>query len=478
MSESQRTGQQTVYDLTELKVKPRGQSSLVSLGDHVSGWVNVRSIGAEGDGVTDDLAAFNAAHDALPASGGRIRIPGGDFRLSGQWVITKPVVIEGSGSSFPGAGFTGATRLIFDEDVAGIYVATTARGSRFASFNLIGTYDAATTSHGLHIRAQSGVFDQVVVSGFGGHGVFIEADGTNDPETGTATLAHFNRLVGVKSRSNRGDGFRVQGLATYVNHFDTTDASANGGWGYAMVSNHQTLISPHANANTTGAYWDNGNSNRYFAPYVEPAAGEDTHDLVRFDTDASSSTGAWYATLFARPLNVEWTGASHRDWHVETLGGTWEKLVIHDFDGPVSDTEKVNAKTFALENGFSTVGHIRLRETTTNVSIWDASAVRFDVMTPLTIGAGALISGHLSGVAVWDPGSIADGAVASTTVTVTGAVVGNTVVVGFTTAVPAGALLVGAVTAPGVVSVTLFNKTGAPLDLASGTVRADVWKHG
>ena len=95
----------------------------------------------------------------------------------------------------------------------------------------------------------------------------------------------------------------------------------------------------------------------------------------------------------------------------------------------------------------------------------------------LSIGLGTEIVGHLSATIAWDPSSTADGAIAFTTVKVTGAALGDTVAVGFSTAVPAGALLVGAVSAPDNVTVTLLNKTGRTLDLASGTLRADVWKH-
>jgi len=93
------------------------------------------------------------------------------------------------------------------------------------------------------------------------------------------------------------------------------------------------------------------------------------------------------------------------------------------------------------------------------------------------IGGGATILKHLSATKTWDPASTADGAMTSTTITVTGAAVGDTVAVGFTPAVPAGALLTGAVTAADTVTVTLFNKTGGVVDLASGTLRADVWQH-
>ncbi len=81
---------------------------------------------------------------------------------------------------------------------------------------------------------------------------------------------------------------------------------------------------------------------------------------------------------------------------------------------------------------------------------------------------------RLTGSNTWDPASTADGAMTSTTVTVTGATVGMPADVGFSVAVPAGAILSGNVTAADTVTVTLFNKTGGVLDLASGTLRADV----
>lgn len=100
-----------------------------------------------------------------------------------------------------------------------------------------------------------------------------------------------------------------------------------------------------------------------------------------------------------------------------------------------------------------------------------------DFISGLLIGTGTKITNHISGTTTWDPPSISNGTATSTTVTVPGAAVGDTVAVGFSQAVPGKALLVGAVTATNTVTVTLFNNTGGALNLASGTLRADVWKH-
>jgi lysophospholipase L1-like esterase len=75
MSE-QRSGRQTIADISELKVKPTGSSTLVKVADHLSGWVNVRSYGAKGDGVTDDTAAIQAVIAALGSTAATLIVPG------------------------------------------------------------------------------------------------------------------------------------------------------------------------------------------------------------------------------------------------------------------------------------------------------------------------------------------------------------------------------------------------------------------
>jgi len=55
------------------------QSPAISIG---SNSVNVRNFGAMGNGVTDDTAAFQAAINALPASGGTVVVPGGTYMIN------------------------------------------------------------------------------------------------------------------------------------------------------------------------------------------------------------------------------------------------------------------------------------------------------------------------------------------------------------------------------------------------------------
>jgi len=66
--------------------------------------VSVKDFGAVGDGVTDDTAAFQAAHDALPATGGTIFGPVGTYLLN-QTVQGSQFTISKSNVTFMGAGW-------------------------------------------------------------------------------------------------------------------------------------------------------------------------------------------------------------------------------------------------------------------------------------------------------------------------------------------------------------------------------------
>lgn len=100
----------------------------------------------------------------------------------------------------------------------------------------------------------------------------------------------------------------------------------------------------------------------------------------------------------------------------------------------------------------------------------------FEMNPPMTSLAAVIGLKIMSGSKTFDFASVADGAVANTTVTVTGAAVGDFAVAALnvTGGIPANAVLSASVTAANTATVTLFNKTGGALDLASGTLRVAV----
>ena len=70
---------------------------------------NVRAYGASGDGVTDDLAAFDAVCAAMPTAGGTIFVPAGSYRLSNSWNIDKEAVhveLDPNATIFTGSAST------------------------------------------------------------------------------------------------------------------------------------------------------------------------------------------------------------------------------------------------------------------------------------------------------------------------------------------------------------------------------------
>lgn len=61
---------------------------------------SVTDFGAVGDGVADDLPAFNLAAAAAVASGGSLYIPKGAYRLNGRWLVTaNNLTIYGDGEA-------------------------------------------------------------------------------------------------------------------------------------------------------------------------------------------------------------------------------------------------------------------------------------------------------------------------------------------------------------------------------------------
>ena len=93
----------------------------------------------------------------------------------------------------------------------------------------------------------------------------------------------------------------------------------------------------------------------------------------------------------------------------------------------------------------------------------------------LVVAAFALLpSQRLAGSKTYDPPNLAAGASTSTTVTVTGAVLGQPAQACFSLDT-AGVALAAMVTAADTVTVILTNTTGGAVDLASGTLSAFAW---
>lgn len=96
-------------------------------------------------------------------------------------------------------------------------------------------------------------------------------------------------------------------------------------------------------------------------------------------------------------------------------------------------------------------------------------------LTGTQIGIHSFAVGQAKVSATWDPGSVAAGASISTTVTVSGAALGDFVLTSFSLDLQ-GMDIGGYVSATNTVTVILSNLTGAAIDLGSGTLAVLVLK--
>ncbi len=97
------------------------------------------------------------------------------------------------------------------------------------------------------------------------------------------------------------------------------------------------------------------------------------------------------------------------------------------------------------------------------------------INTSLNGGAARPVPTLLSGTATYDPASLADGVGATTTVTVTGAALGDVALASFSLDLQ-GITLTAYVSAADTVAIRFQNESTATVDLASGTLKAVVFK--
>lgn len=91
--------------------------------------------------------------------------------------------------------------------------------------------------------------------------------------------------------------------------------------------------------------------------------------------------------------------------------------------------------------------------------------------------AGTPIAPILRASATWNPANISDGAVASTTITVTGAAAGDVVLASHDQIGASDVLVSAHAQAADTVRVVIVNKTGGDLNIASGTLYVTVFKN-
>lgn len=228
--------------------------------------LNVRDFGAVGDGVTDDLHAFQAAIEALRPSvtprfgsvdnvGGVICVPRGNYKLAGNLVINRSIRLEGEtgGSRFP------SSVLLFNAgtDPAGIVietangVAANPRGDStiLAHLAIIST-STENPAHGVWLKARATLL-WCRVKGFGGHGIFVDGRGDQPQQLNANTW----QIIGGITENNLGHGLYIQGADSNAGFCLGLAADDNGGSGiYDSSFLGCTFMACSTQANRAAAY--------------------------------------------------------------------------------------------------------------------------------------------------------------------------------------------------------------------------------
>ena len=244
--------------------------------------ISVKDFGAVGNGVTNDLPAFQAAHDSLSplgsSVGGEIWIPPGNYYLAGTWVITKRVKI--SGASRGDQVGSAASRLTFPINVTGIRVhsllssgtGSGADNTVIQDLNLAAVSAAGTVGHGIHMSTRCMLY-RLIIRNFGENGLHTVANaGTG---TGNANNFYYEnvRVVDVN-----GHGFFTSEADANAGGFMLCDATSNNGWGFFEDSKlGNTYYSCHADGNVLGSFKneaDGGsvNASVFIGNYIESGA--------------------------------------------------------------------------------------------------------------------------------------------------------------------------------------------------------------
>ncbi len=220
----------------------------------------------------DICAQINDAVSNLPAAGGTILVPGGNYTAcagSGGIGITlnKHVILKGVGSASP-SSVSGPTTINLAAGVTGIDI-TTADKSSVRDLYLLSASSGAGTDDGIRVRAGSVTLRGVTVKHFGRYG--INVDGGNSG--GSADLWHFED---VEAGNNFSDGFHWSTPCS-DNNLGTgiqLNAFVNGGWGYRIdCGQGNQFITTHSTQNVLGGIFVASSNEKFYNTYIETGVG-------------------------------------------------------------------------------------------------------------------------------------------------------------------------------------------------------------
>jgi hypothetical protein len=175
-------------------------------------WVNVRSLGAKGDGVTDDTAKIQAAVDAARTrGGGTIVFHAGTFLVSRPITIYSRITLRGAGvrTSVLRKRGSGSFPIVQSNDFATLTGTGSSSGAQNFSIQNLGfdgNVDSGIGGPGIQTYGYGQTMVNVTVFNCGGVGIWSEFNGDLPPSDAIEAM-----VVNAKVHNCRGGGIYWHG---------------------------------------------------------------------------------------------------------------------------------------------------------------------------------------------------------------------------------------------------------------------------
>jgi hypothetical protein len=401
--------------------------------------VSVKDFGANGDGTTDDTAAFNLARNASK----NIFLPAGTYALS-EFPITTGVslVPESPGSVILKQYNAAKAILIYNATAVSVY--DTMLKGIYLQGHVSSTHELIHMEAHTPYVVQNAEID--VVTGGGYHSLKMVTTAANEI---------YGSRISVLQRSSISTGVILSGV--YNTYWMHVAASANG---IAVSDTGQS--STFLQLVADGQLDISGGYPVVINPTVEAWTGTAQTHAMRFRGRNPTIVGASLVNVppAKAPIGIGFI-ADATEFSLlglNIIGSVWPDYPIELHAGNTGTiSHAVIAGGYKLE-----------------------AYVADSILQNITFGGDCSSLTNRGkkyfGSAVYDPSSLAPGGKTTISITVTGAVLGDHVdEVSFSLDLQ-GMILYANVAAPDNVNVSIFNSTTSAIDLASGTIKVRVSK--
>ena len=251
--------------------------------------VNICAYGADPTGTNDSTTAISNAIAAIPAGGGSIYAPPGNYTHSGTLLFNQGQGLTGAGSTATTFTYTG-TGIAVNVTLSGSFTGG-AFAARFEGFYLTG-YGAGASAIGMQVGNLQGLdMRDVAIYGFAGIGLnYLYGTGWAEESTVQA------RIVQCGTYGTSGSGAVVfDGTSFDYGNYDFTIVTSPGVHGVVLQNGAQLR---GANLRMRGNFYARTTANTGAVIAIAPAGGSDTSYITDAFLDVaveSAGTGGQIA---------------------------------------------------------------------------------------------------------------------------------------------------------------------------------------